>query len=218
MNQKAMDWWILALHIIGRLAAPIFWFFIAEGYYYTHDWKKYALRLLAFAVVGPDCIGHRRQYEAEALAENHSDSGNYSHYFLCGLELHRSACNSGDWFPPGQLQKADDWNDGVGVLLCPCVCSLYPSCLRNPSDGGCSYHSAVENVQWRARSVEGYEMVLLCLLSPASGNLWINPYCSTWEYRRDDWWLTRRREKEICIMHQRNATTLCHTTDVAIVG
>lgn len=46
------DWWIILLHIIGRLAAPIFWFFVAEGYYYTHDWKKYAGRLLAFAIVG----------------------------------------------------------------------------------------------------------------------------------------------------------------------
>lgn len=47
-----MDWWILALHCIGRMAAPIFWFFVAEGYHYTHDWKKYAGRLLIFAVVG----------------------------------------------------------------------------------------------------------------------------------------------------------------------
>lgn len=45
------DWWIVGLHIIGRLAAPVFWFFIAEGYFYTRDWKKYALRLLGFAVV-----------------------------------------------------------------------------------------------------------------------------------------------------------------------
>ncbi len=34
------------------MAAPIFWFFIAEGYYYTHDWKKYAGRLLVFAIIG----------------------------------------------------------------------------------------------------------------------------------------------------------------------
>lgn len=46
------DWWIIGLHIIGRLAAPIFWFFIAEGYFYTRDWKKYAARLLGFAIVG----------------------------------------------------------------------------------------------------------------------------------------------------------------------
>ncbi|MBO5352712.1 MAG: conjugal transfer protein TraX [Lachnospiraceae bacterium] len=45
------DWWIVLLHVIGRLAAPVFWFFIAEGYYYTRNWKKYAIRLLCFAVV-----------------------------------------------------------------------------------------------------------------------------------------------------------------------
>ncbi|WP_195283257.1 TraX family protein [Harryflintia acetispora] len=46
------NWWIVLLHIIGRMAAPIFWFFVAEGYHYTHDQRKYAARLLAFAVVG----------------------------------------------------------------------------------------------------------------------------------------------------------------------
>jgi len=45
------DWWILILHIIGRLTAPIMWFFIAEGYHYTHDLKKYAARLFGFALI-----------------------------------------------------------------------------------------------------------------------------------------------------------------------
>lgn len=27
----------ISLHIIGRLTAPIMWFFICEGYYYTKD-------------------------------------------------------------------------------------------------------------------------------------------------------------------------------------
>lgn len=44
-------WWVILLHIIGRLAAPIFWFFIAEGYHHTHNLKKYALRLFIFAVI-----------------------------------------------------------------------------------------------------------------------------------------------------------------------
>ena len=34
------DWWILLLHIIGRIAAPIFWFMVAEGYHYTRNLKK----------------------------------------------------------------------------------------------------------------------------------------------------------------------------------
>lgn len=43
--------WLLALHAIGRITAPIMWFFIAEGYVHTHDFRKYALRLLLFAIV-----------------------------------------------------------------------------------------------------------------------------------------------------------------------
>lgn len=45
------DWWIIGCHIIGRLTAPIMWFFIAEGYHYTRNVKKYAVRLFAFAIV-----------------------------------------------------------------------------------------------------------------------------------------------------------------------
>lgn len=41
----------IVLHLIGRLTAPIMWFFICEGYYYTRDVKKYILRLFVFAVV-----------------------------------------------------------------------------------------------------------------------------------------------------------------------
>ncbi len=44
-------WYVYALHIIGRLTAPIMWFFIAEGCHYTHDMGKYILRLFLFAVV-----------------------------------------------------------------------------------------------------------------------------------------------------------------------
>lgn len=41
----------ILLHIIGRLTAPIMWFFISEGFHYTHDIKKYLLRLGGFAVI-----------------------------------------------------------------------------------------------------------------------------------------------------------------------
>lgn len=39
------------LHIIGRLTAPIMYFFICEGYYHTHNVKKYMKRLFIFAVI-----------------------------------------------------------------------------------------------------------------------------------------------------------------------
>ena len=44
-------WWVLLLHVVGRLAAPIFWFMVAEGYAHTHNLKKYIGRLFVFAVI-----------------------------------------------------------------------------------------------------------------------------------------------------------------------
>ena len=44
-------WYVIALHIIGRLTAPIMWFFIAEGCRYTHDRGRYLCRLFLFAVI-----------------------------------------------------------------------------------------------------------------------------------------------------------------------
>ena len=44
-------WYVYALHIIGRLTAPIMWFFIAEGCHYTRSMKKYITRLFLFAAV-----------------------------------------------------------------------------------------------------------------------------------------------------------------------
>lgn len=41
----------LIMHIIGRITCPVMCYFIAEGFRYTRDRKKYALRLLALAVV-----------------------------------------------------------------------------------------------------------------------------------------------------------------------
>ena len=41
----------IVLHFIGRITAPIMWFFICEGYHYTKDAKKYMMRLGVFALI-----------------------------------------------------------------------------------------------------------------------------------------------------------------------
>ena len=41
----------LVFRVLGRTAAPVFCFFIAQGYHYTSDLKKYITRLLIFAMV-----------------------------------------------------------------------------------------------------------------------------------------------------------------------
>lgn len=39
------------MHIIGRITCPIMCYFIAEGYYYTKNVRKYTARLFLFAII-----------------------------------------------------------------------------------------------------------------------------------------------------------------------
>lgn len=41
----------LLFHLIGRIAAPIMWYFIAEGYHHTRNIRKYTLRLFVLALI-----------------------------------------------------------------------------------------------------------------------------------------------------------------------
>ena len=43
--------WGILLRMPGRIAAPLFCYFIAEGYYYTSNKKKYLIRLLILAAI-----------------------------------------------------------------------------------------------------------------------------------------------------------------------
>lgn len=39
------------LHVIGRLTAPIMFFFVCEGFFYTRNLKKYITRMFIFAII-----------------------------------------------------------------------------------------------------------------------------------------------------------------------
>lgn len=41
----------ICLHIIGRLTAPIMFFFVSEGYHHTHDFRKYLSRMALLALI-----------------------------------------------------------------------------------------------------------------------------------------------------------------------
>lgn len=43
-------WWLIVIHLFGRLAAPVMWFMVAEGYRYTRNLKKYMARLFVLSL------------------------------------------------------------------------------------------------------------------------------------------------------------------------
>ena len=61
MTLDHVAWWLfpgypraalpLLMHIIGRLTCPIMCYFVAEGYHYTRDVRKYTARMFLFAAV-----------------------------------------------------------------------------------------------------------------------------------------------------------------------
>ncbi len=59
------------LTCIGRLAYPIFAFTLVEGYFHTHNLKRYALRLLAFAVISE--IPFNLMYSSSAIYPFHQN-------------------------------------------------------------------------------------------------------------------------------------------------
>jgi len=44
-------WYVAAIHLVGRMTAPIMWFFIAEGYHHTRNADRYTARLFLFAII-----------------------------------------------------------------------------------------------------------------------------------------------------------------------
>ena len=44
-------WWVLLCHALGRITAPVMWFFIAEGFHYTRSLKRYGARLFLLALL-----------------------------------------------------------------------------------------------------------------------------------------------------------------------
>lgn len=43
------EWFVILFHIIGRITAPVMWFFVAEGYYHTRNIHNYMKRMFLLA-------------------------------------------------------------------------------------------------------------------------------------------------------------------------
>ncbi len=51
------QWYVLLLHALGRITAPVMWFFLAEGFHYTTNIEGYVKRLFAFALISHFAYG-----------------------------------------------------------------------------------------------------------------------------------------------------------------
>ncbi len=92
------DWF----RIIGRMTMPIMCYFIAEGYFYTKNKKKYAMRLLGFAILS--------QIPYQLCFANHGIGGNVFWTLLLGMLSIWS-------FESICLKIGYNWGIGLGILV-----------------------------------------------------------------------------------------------------
>lgn len=108
-------WWVLLLHIVGRLAAPIFWFMVAEGYAHTRNLKKYIGRLFAFAVISH--FAYNFAFGIPFLPFQTTVFNQTSVIWSLAWGVVAIAVSEGAFFPLKQWQK-------VGIILGICVISF----------------------------------------------------------------------------------------------
>lgn len=112
---------IIILRIIGRLAFPIFSYFIYEGFYYTHDKKGYLLKIL---LMGIACVVVYDLYSGEIYG-NVLMTFSASMIVLYGLSIFRQRMT-------GSIK---DKLYGF-VFICGCLFSVYFICTWMPVDYG----------------------------------------------------------------------------------
>lgn len=101
----------IALHIIGRLTAPIMIFFIAEGYHYTHHFGKYLKRMAVLTVISHFAFCYFNQSGFNPLTNLTFNATSIAWPLMWGLILLK-------------VWDTEKWNTWLKVLITVAGCVL----------------------------------------------------------------------------------------------
>ena len=99
------------LHCIGRLTAPIMFFFVAEGYYYTRSFRKYVGRMALLTVAGHFAFCYYTQQSFNPLENQMFTATSIAWPLMWGLLLLKA------W----DMEK---WSVWLKVLITLAACAL----------------------------------------------------------------------------------------------
>ena len=113
------------LHIIGRLTAPIMFFFVAEGYYYTRNFWLYVRRMALLALVSHFAFCFFAQPSYNPLENEMFNATSVAWPLMWGLILLK-------------VWDTEQWNTWLKVLITLAACALTVS-----SDWSCAAPLAI---------------------------------------------------------------------------
>lgn len=155
-------WWVLLGHALGRVTAPIMWFFLSEGFFHTRNLKKYILRMFLLAVVSHFAYNFCFGISLLPLRDSLFNQTGVAWSLAWGLVLLWLYIRSG-W--PGWAK---------------CVLTVLICLITFPADWSCVAAMAVlfmgsergsfrRQMCWMLLWSAAYALVYICFLDPAYG-------------------------------------------------
>jgi hypothetical protein len=113
----------VAMHVVGRLTAPIMMYMIAEGYFHTANVRKYIRRLLLFAVISHFAYAYLFGLDFIPLRASVFNQTSVMWPFAMGLAALAVSRSENPKFKPWHKQ----------ALVCLCLIAAFPGDWSTPA-------------------------------------------------------------------------------------
>ncbi len=156
----------LAMHIIGRLTAPIMMYFIAEGFYHTKNVKKYIGRLFLFAI--PSHFAYCLMFGKNFVPFRDSFFDQTSVMWTFAVGLLALAIQK------SENSKLKEWQRHILVFLC--IWLAFPGDWSSPAAGtilymGINRNNFKKQMLWMTLWISLYSVVYAIFINPVYGML-----------------------------------------------